>query len=255
MKYALTAGLAAGIVAAALSGAAQAASVVIVNGHSDIGVGLEDGHLHPHVHDANGEYEAADVLYFFSSAEKEARPASSSWNFLGIPSGATYWCGRATSIAGRQYIGMATEEIDPLALQSTVLADDRVLDTYGTDTGPWVKWQVTGVNAPAGGNFFMFSSTSTVWVNSADGIGSDDFFAQQAGGHEHTNFAFTAAGACDVTFLISTTLADGTVLSESATYHFEASNFAEPIPVPAAAGLGLLGLAGVTALRRRRQKA
>lgn len=244
-----TAALAAGMGLLMTAAAAQGAfSTIVENGHSDIGAAYHGGALEGHVHYGVDELEADEVLYRFLPAEMETRSASASWNFIGVPAGEKFWRGRPTNNVGRQYIGMSTEEVDFNIVTPTAPTDQRIIDVYGTDAGPYIYWKLTALNAPAGGVFSMFDGNSTpdpVWITTSDGIGADDVFAQQAGGHVHTNFAFSKAGFYDVTFEISAIIG-GVVQTTEATFHFEA------VDVPEPASLSLLGLGALALLRRRR---
>lgn len=227
----------------AATGTLTHAAALYTAGHGDIGIAYEAGALEPHVHIHDGSIVngipvnnppdgaefAPDEVVIFVSNPSVARPSGASWDFLGTPSGNPVWFLPQTEDPAKPWLGIASEELNPLEW-----------------TGP-LTITLTGFSGP--GHFSLYNTdafgTPTVRMASSDGLSGADALSHTAGSHFHSNYAFTAPGMYDVTFLISGTHAVDGAVSASATYTFGVT-----VPEPGSAVLGLL--AGSMLLRRRR---
>ncbi|WP_162906983.1 choice-of-anchor M domain-containing protein [Allorhizocola rhizosphaerae] len=169
---------------------AQAAPVVLNQGHADvIGVAYEDGQLHVHVHDETVEpgveREPCDVIIEVKSSAQLAVPDDPAYAFLGAP-GAPVWILPQVEDPNLLFAGIGTEEIEPGAL-----------------VGDSVRIKLAGVYGP--GHFSLFTTDEvgapTVLLNSRNGL--PDSFTVAAGTHMHANWAFTKSGSYYLVFVVT----------------------------------------------------
>jgi len=223
LTYLLTAGLCS---AAALTLNAQ---TWLWYEHADVGVNFENGawDFHVHHHDL-GEFEPGEaILGVDVLAASNSVPAGSQWSFLGAP-GDPVWVLPQTENPQLLFLGLGTEE-----LAAGIFTDNQVTLSLKAVSGP--------------GNFAVYQTdmfgSPTVFMNSADGIGSGDAVTLTAGGHRHVNWAFTAPGVYAVDFEASGTLADSNLFTASGdvTYTFAVTAVPEPamLAMLALGGLGL----------------
>lgn len=223
------------------SAAGQAQLYRYTAGHADIGVGYEDGEFEPHWHFGSGavvdgvtlttDLEAAPgEAYAYAGENTElSRPAGTQWDFLGTAAGNSVWVLPQTQAAGMPFLGLASEELDPLDWSGPIVF------TLSDFSGPGVfsLWQSDGFGGPI------------VSMTTLNGVSSADFYAMSPGGHEHFNWGFTAPGTYNLTFLITGNhVSDGAVASE-ATFQIQV------VPEPSSAALLALGMGAVVLLRRR----
>ncbi|GAA3587368.1 hypothetical protein GCM10022222_85050 [Amycolatopsis ultiminotia] len=197
--------------AAMLGGAAvaQAAPVVISAGHVDVvEAEYEDGaievHLHDHTVDPAVDREPADVVLEAVSSTKITVPADPAYAFLGS-AGSPVWVLPQDQQDGVLFAGFSAENVES-----------------GTFAGDKLDVALTGITGP--GEVAVFdtdgSGAPTVLYDTGDGL--PDVHAFHAGDHHHTNWAFTASGTYTVTFDVTATLPDGTVVdSGPAAYTFQ----------------------------------
>ncbi len=150
-----------------------------------------------------------------------------------------------------------------LLLQTSQGAGSRPFLGFGAEeiaggvfTNDTVRYALTGFSSSSGGQFVLYSGGS--WgspdMNTADGLSSSDFVNVFAGGHDHYNLGFTAAGVYDLIFTASGALVGGGAVETSSVFHFVVGNQPAAVPEPsswALAGLGM-GCAGLVASRRRK---
>jgi len=219
---------------------ASAATPVLTSGHADfIGIGYEGGEFEPHSHVEGGvvdgtvrpdeEFEPGDLIVQVYATT--IRPASSAWDPTGVPSGQSINLLYETDIAGKPFVGIGAEELDPTAW-----------------TGVTVT--LTEMVGPAGGQFSLWQTDSgvpTFFISTLGGISIADAYTfddLEEDDHAHFGWGFTVEGTYELTFKISGTHSvDGFKESLPATYTFNV------IPEPSAA---LLGAMGALALLRRR---
>ncbi|WP_147472603.1 choice-of-anchor M domain-containing protein [Streptomyces triticirhizae] len=191
-------GIAAALSCASLATASAAAPTVISTGHVDVvGVELEDGAFHVHVHDEeNGvEYEPADVVLAALPGSAYTVPSDTCYSFLG-EAGDTVYRLPQTQNPDLLWAGFSAH------IDAGVLQNDTFTLSLESVTGPGdVSVYQDGLCA-ADSRFF----------DSGDGIDGADATELDAHSHVHANWAFTEPGSYTVSFTVSGTLADGTAV-------------------------------------------
>jgi len=244
------------ILASGLSLTSADAQSVYTSGHTDLGIGYEDGALVPHWHlDAGNIVDGSPLAEEseFAPEELVARflttraSASGSADYLGVPTGTTLYMG-GPSVAWQPYLGFGSEELDP---------------------GDWstpIKITLTGWTAPDGGEFSLYTTslngTSTVdiflstfdpSVANIDGVDANAFNLP-VGGHEHYTFGFTQEGYYTLTLQFSGTHATDGFKTASGTFGFLIGPNAV-VPEPSTSGLLIaVGLAFLVFFRKSRKR-
>jgi surface-anchored protein len=197
--------------------------------HADVGVNYEDHawDLHVHHHEL-GEFAPTEaVLGVDLASALFTVPTGAQWSFLGA-AGDSVWILPQTHNENLLFLGLGTEEL-----------------AAGLFTSDQVTLSLKAVNGP--GVFVMYQTdmfgTSSVFMNSGDGITGADSIGLIAGAHRHVNWAFTEPGLYEIVFEASGTLAEGNVFTSSGnvTYAFEVTTVPEPSSV-ALVSLGLLSI-------------
>lgn len=180
-------------------------------GHTDVGIVYEDAawnlHVGRHEDSPPTEYAPNEAILRVAPASKTSIPASPAFGFLGEPGAAIYVLPEVKDPA-LLFLGLGTGE-----LASGVFVNDQV------------QLRLKGVTGP--GQFFMYEVDSlgapTVFMNSRDGIASEDVVTLTAGGHRHVNWAFSTPGAYRVALEASGTLTINNQVTASGpiTYTFK----------------------------------
>lgn len=201
------------------------AQTVLRSGHMDLGVAYEDDALHLHLHshepEPDGtEYGPGEAIIEVGPAAQTTVPANPLFAFLGAPGDTVYLLPTVENPA-LPFLGLAAEEIES-----------------GLFQGDTLTLSLTGASGP--GEFALFAvdafGTPTVLMNTRDGVDASDRAALRAGSHGHANWAFSAPGDYDLTFVASGTLEGGGPLSsEPGTFRFTV------VPEPSPAALLALG--------------
>lgn len=163
------------------------------------------------------------------------RFSGSQWDFLGVAAGEPLYIfpsnGSPNSLP---YIGWATE--------STTLVGQ------GFDH---VRITLTAMAAPAGANFSLYTTSSTISMATANGISAADAITLTLGQHRHFNMAFTQPGSYDLTFAFEglNGSTGPVIMTGGDTYRFEI----QVVPESGTVALAAAGLAGLAALARRRR--
>lgn len=229
------------------------AAMVYSFGHGDLGVGYEDGELHPHWHMGDGavvdgvalpdsggegyEFEADELIAQVATTRSSA---AGSLSYLGVSPGSNVYVAGLSS--HQPYLGFGAEELDP---------------------GDWlgnISVALTGWSMPAGGNFALYTTnlagttTSDVFLSTfdpsqanVDGLGAN-IFGLAPGSHDHFQFGFTAPGEYTLTLEYSGNHAVDGAVTGSGTFTFQV------VPEPGVGGL-LVGSAVLAGLVRRRRRA
>lgn len=201
------------------------AQTILRSGHMDLGVVYEAGqlHLHLHAHDPEPdgtEYGPVEAVVEAGLAAQTTVPANPLFSFLGAPGDTVYILPTIENPA-LPFLGLAAEEIAP-----------------GLFVGNVLTLTLTGATGP--GEFALFTvdafGNPTVHMNTRDGVDANDKTTLLAGSHGHANWAFSAPGDYDLTFVASGTLeGGGPVSSEPGTFRFTV------VPEPRTAALFVLG--------------
>lgn len=190
---------------------AQAAPLVTLDtGHVDVvDVEYADGGFELHIHhETQGELDPADTLLRVLPKAKTTVPDDPAYAFLGAP-GRSVWILPQVQDPDLLFAGLSTEE-----LEAGVFTGDQVTVTLCAVSGPG---KVSVFTTDAVGN-------PGVVFNSRDGL--PDATALPVAGHQHANWAFSAAGTYRVTFHVSARLASTgqVVTSEPMTVTFKVLN-------------------------------
>jgi surface-anchored protein len=187
------------------------AQTTLTTGHTDVGIVYEDDawnlHVGRHEDSPPAEYGPNEAILQVGPASKTSIPANPAFGFLGEP-GAPIFVLPEVQNPALLFLGLGTEE-----LASGLFTNDQVQLHLKSVTGP--------------GQFFVYEvsafGTPTVFMNSRDGIASNDVVTLTAGGHRHVNWAFSTPGTYQVDFEASGTLASNAQFTASGpvTYNFK----------------------------------
>jgi hypothetical protein len=170
-------------------------------------------------------------------ATPTARPAGNQWDFLGVDAGEPLYIFPSGGVPRSvPYIGWGTE--------------NGTLYGHGFDH---VRITLTGMVAPAGGEFSVFTSSTDKPMFTTGGFPAGSM-TLPLGFHTHYTMAFTEEGFYDLTFLFEglNGASGPVVMSGSDTFHFEVDVVPEPSTY-ALLGLGAGALALLRWRKRRRQ--
>ena len=176
------------------------------SGELDMEVAYEDGEWELVLLDEANEMEVepSDSLLQGVPAVRQIVPDDKAFGFLGNP-GDAVWVLPQDEQEGVLFLGIAGDEI-PAGL----FVDDVVGLHLDSVRGP--------------GDVTLYSTDEfgvpNVFFNSADGIGEDDVYPVNVGGHAHQNWGFTAPGVYKVALQASGILAEGSVASQSEVVEF-----------------------------------
>lgn len=160
---------------------------------------------------------AAAHLYANTNTREVLASVPPSFAFLGVTNQQRFWNLEQNFFANQLWLGLRGEgDLDRLALWNPGGA-------YPSD-GRYFRVALTALRGPPGGHFalFQWGSPPTVYLATADGVGTGDVFHIAAGGHDHFNWSFTAPGLYEVdvrlaTFITASTQAAPTVVAWAPT--------------------------------------
>lgn len=226
--------------------------------HVDLAITYAEGQLRGLVNsDAFGQSSVDTTLLYDGPLDTTsiARPASATWDFLGVGPGEELYYWPQSQINQRLYLGFASDHglVPSGTFASYFEADPRV-----AGTARWLKISlVEVVFDPAPGEtrpgYFSLWQTgaidTTVWMSSfQNGIDASDATWLIEGGHSHYNWGFSARGYYRITFQFSGTLAGSNQLITSApiTFHFGVENQPAALVIPEPGSFaGLLAATGL----------
>lgn len=216
------------------------AASIYTEGHGDIGVGLEGGALHLHLHlkgsavvdgtalgGTGAEFEPGDIAI----AVPTSSILSADFPALGAMLGDTAWILGVDEVPGVPYLGFSTDEL------------------VAADWAGNITFTLSNVTSPSGSGHFA------VWQ--PDGVGGIDILMSTAVSgatglslmpevHGHSFIGFTAPGEWLIEITASGTHNTLGNLSSTETFVFQV------VPEPSAALL--VGLGGIGAALRRRRR-
>ncbi|HRI15727.1 MAG TPA: choice-of-anchor M domain-containing protein [Verrucomicrobiota bacterium] len=217
----------------ALADAGLPAPTPISSGHTDIGIGYEEGAFDLHVHDEeNGlEYSPADALLVVKSQALRLSPGGA-FSFLG-PVGTPVWELPKVQDPELLFLGIGAEELVP------------------SDWTGNIEFSLKAVSGP--GNFYLWDTdvfgNPVVKMDSANGIGPDDTVSVIPGSHTHLNWGFSAPGVYRISFeTVGLNTTDGPEESGPVVYNFEV------VPEPSALALAAVGMGAVMIILRQRKQ-
>jgi surface-anchored protein len=239
-------GVLAAVVFAAAASARADTLPIYLKGHADVGLVYEGGLvLHYHIHNGGedelgrpleGEFQPNELYTRVPDAAKLVRPAASTWDFLGVPSGSPVWVLPQNDAEVMPFLGFGSE------------------DLVKSDWIGGVSYKLVGVQGPGQVALWTtsWSGSPTAAWQSSDGLNATDSYSMSIPSHGHANWGFTAEGVYQLTIEASGThLQDGHV-SDTETFTFLVGNSAQ---VPEPGTIALLtsgGVALLVGLRRRR---
>ena len=273
-KLLLPLGLA--VTAGVFSPAAEAAPYVYTNEHVDYSINYgspSDSGIDEHTllltsrdEDNLVEYPGGPAtLAFMPEDEALTAPGSGDFAFLG-DAGDPVWIFPQSNDPDLPFMGFSTEDkTTQSGWSGGILDDPETAQFRGVGVQPGqlvddlVSLELTGMNGPAGGDFFLyntdFAGTPNIHMDTSDGIGPQDGKAFSTNVHEHFNFAFTEPGLYELTFQASgTPTATGELITSDPTsfYFGVGTRSINPIPLPSTAMMGLTLLGGLGVARKRR---
>lgn len=194
-------------------------AVNLERGHTDVGIAFENGAFDLHIHDEEHdiEYGPDDAVLAVGIYAEQYIPDTAAFSFLGRPGHST-WTLPAIQDESLLFLGFGAEEIES-----------------GVFVGDALRMELVSVEGA--GDFFVFTldqfGNPIVHINSADGISASDFMPLLAGGHQHVNWGFSAAGTYRIGLRARGTLVNGNqpVVSQVAYYTFTvpAARYEQPI--------------------------
>ena len=231
------------ILASSATAAAASAAVVQTTGHTDIrflydsitgeasvvyqldaGSMVDGVELHEET-----AYAPSDLITYIPDPAVN-RPAGSTWDFTGNAAGEPLWYIPFTQEVDRPWTGISTESVS------------------GADFSN-IAYQLTAFSGPGEMSVVTFGpfGGANIYFQTSDGLSAADVINVPADTHAHYGWFFTEMGTYTFDFTVTGTLtqaAGGGTVSTTETFTFQV------VPTPGSAAL--LGLAGVTSLRRRR---
>jgi surface-anchored protein len=220
--------------------------VEYTSGHADIGLALEGpGQLFLHYHfgvgsailngvpatAANEELAPSNAYVRVSDVNLITLPA---FDFLGNTPSSPIWMLPGTNTPGVPYLGIASEELDPMQFTSA-------------------GFRLTSFSGPVDGSMAIFqfgAGSPNVFMRSNDGVNpAIDVIPSTVGGHDHFNYAFSKPGIYDLGIEGFATSLGGT-LTDPGIFRFVVGS-ATAVPEPSSFLL-LVAFGIPTILRRYR---
>ena len=176
------------------------------SGELDMEVAYEDGAWELVLLDEVNERELApdESLLQGGAAVMQSVPNNAAFGFLGSV-GDTAWVLPQEETEDVLFLGIAGDEIEAGIFENDAV-DLRLKSVRGP--GDISLYAVDAFGAPV------------VYMNSGDGIDTNDVFPVKVGGHSHQNWGFTAPGIYKVALQAAGTLIEGSESIESQTVEF-----------------------------------
>ena len=202
------------MLATPLSGGAY---TVITDEHVDLQIEYVGGSLRGKIRADNEGNVARDTGLLYDGpvgTTSIARPASSTWNFLGVSAGQPIYYWSANNVPGHIFLGFGS---DGGTIPGGTFASYYESDARVDETAPWNKITLTAMRYTAApgesgaANFSLWQVDTfgdvVKWMATADGITSTDATWLVESGHAHYNWGFTKRGHYELDFKFSGYLA------------------------------------------------
>lgn len=225
---------------------ASAAITEYSAGHGDIGLAFHDGELELHYHFGDGavlngsplvgeiEFEPGEA--YVRVGDNARSIATSPQPFLGLATGQPAWVLPQNSIAGRPFLGIATEELSGSDFTGATLS---LTNFSGPALGQFALWQPGG-----------FGGANVFWQTN-NGLDGTDLLNMTIGDHDHFFYGFTQEGVYDLELTAVADLVGGGSLTDIGTFRFVVGS-ATAVPEPGSLlALGVVAVGGVVIQRRR----
>ncbi|TWU59382.1 hypothetical protein Poly51_21700 [Rubripirellula tenax] len=229
-----------------LSTHASAALVEYSSGHGDIGLAFEDGELELHYHFGDGavldgaplagEIEFAPDEAYVRVGDNAQTNVTGNVPFLGLTSGDPVWTLPSTSISGRPFLGIASEELSAADFSSATLSL-----TAFSGPGQFALWQAGS-----------FGGANVFW-QTLGGLDSTDLLNMAIGGHDHFNYGFTTEGIYDLELTAVANLVGGGSVTDVGTFRFLVGS-ATAVPEPSSFAMLATAMVVGGAIYRRRKR-
>ena len=150
------------------------------------------------------ETPSDEVLTYASPTALTPRPAAATFDFIGVPAGASMYLLPSTQKTGVPFLGFSGESVPSgifARYSPSTFGDSRV-----TGTNAYMKIQMVAMRSSTGGQMSVYTVSSgvpRVWMATSDGITGTDAFYQTPGGHSHRNVAFSQPGNYEVDVFVS----------------------------------------------------
>ena len=193
--------------------------IVYSKGELDLEIAFDNGEFELVLLDEANEREVAPETALLQGipATRQTIPENPVFGFLGT-AGKGVWVLPQDETEGVLFLGIAGDEIE-----AGIFENDSV------------DLQLVSVKGPGDVSLYAVDSfgAPVVYMNSADGIDTDDVFPVKVGGHSHQNWGFTAPGVYKVTLQAFGILTEGgaNAQSQSVEFTFELLDSASTINI------------------------
>jgi len=173
----------------------------------------EEGHCHYNIdylngqwqtsfrHDTEGVWPLDTIINHARSAvwpngSRFIRPAGSEWDFTGVAAGEPIYIFPQASPGSVLWPSFSSDQTPLSAFAAYSITNDLRVPPAPTR---WVTYHLLNVRywGDGTGHFSIWNSSiagSLIWMSTADGIGSNDSFLMEVGGHIHMNWGFSDIG-------------------------------------------------------------
>jgi surface-anchored protein len=164
-------------------------------------------------------YDADEVLFYVSKADRKTMPDDPDFAFIGANPGHKIWVLPQVFDPSRLSVGVSAEDIADGTFDSYYESDSRV-----HATGPWVKLSFVEIRGPGEVSLWQNDGFGrpVVWMATTNGFTDDNAVFIYSGRDSDFNWAFTARGIYEIDVVASAYLPgdDLPIYSDVVTYTF-----------------------------------